>query len=174
MTLFIGGVHAVGKTFVLRPVCEGLGVKHATASQLIKEQRGFESWTTSKQVNDVVENQRALVAAVARLEDNGESVVLDGHFVLRRAVNVHEAIDILTFAQLRIRGAILVDAASEVIEERLRQRGDTSWTAAEIRDLRRRERLHAEAVCRELDVPIVYLHMPSPDDVRNAVSQLLG
>lgn len=174
MTLFVGGVHAVGKTFALRSVCESLGVRHATASQLIKEQRGFESWTDSKQVNDVEENQRALVAAVARLEDGGESVVLDGHFVLRRGVNVHEAIGVLTFSQLRMRGVILLEAASETVAERLRQRGDASWSPAEIEDLQRRERHHAEAVCRELELPIVCLHMPSTVEVRDVISRMLG
>lgn len=173
MTLFVGGVHAVGKTFVLRPVCESLGIRHATASQLIKEQRGFESWTESKQVNDIDENQRALVAAVARLEEGGETVVLDGHFVLRRDVSVHEAIGVPTFLQLRMRGAILLDAASETVAERLRQRSDFSWTTAEIDELRRRERQHAEAVCRELEVQMACLYMPSDAEVRDVISQML-
>lgn len=173
MTIFVGGVHAVGKTFLLQPVCQELGIRHATASQLIREQRGFQSWTSSKQVDDIDENQTALVAAVARVEQDSKSIVLDGHFALRRDINVHEPISPQTFTQLRIRGSILFDAASEVIVNRLLQRGDTSWSAAEVDDLRRMERRHAETVCRELSVPILYLYMPSAGEVRDAVAQLL-
>jgi len=107
MTLFVGGVHAVGKTFVLKPVCGSLGLRHATASQLIREQRGLANWTVSRQVDEIDENQRALVAAIRRLELGNEKVVLDGHFVLRRAPNVHEKIGIDTFAQLMFKAAIL-------------------------------------------------------------------
>lgn len=174
MTLFVGGVHAVGKTFVLKPVCESLGVRHATASQLIREQRGLANWTISRQVDEINENQRALVAAVGRLEQSGESVVLDGHFVLRRAVGVHERIDAETFSQLQIRGVVLLEAPSAVIADRLQQRGDSTWGVEEIQAFAKSEREHAEAICRQLDVPLVRLHLPTESDVRDAIAKLSG
>jgi adenylate kinase len=119
MTVFVGGVHAVGKTFVLQPVCGELGVRHATASQLIKEQRGLANWTVSRQVDDVDENQRALVAAVQRLDEGGETVVLDGHFVLRRGVDIHEKIGVETFAQLMVQGVIENPEETECELERM-------------------------------------------------------
>jgi adenylate kinase len=161
MTLFVGGIHAVGKTFVLKPVCEELGVRHATASQLIKEQLGLANWTVSRQVDDIEDNQRALVAAVRRLEEGGETVVLDGHFVLRRGVNVHEQIGVETFAQLMVRGVIVAD--------RLRGRGDATWEQSEIAIFAQKELEHAQTVCLELDVPLVRLCSPSMTEVRNAL-----
>jgi len=172
MTLFVGGVHAVGKTFVLKPVCESLGVKHATASQLIKEQRGFSNWTISRQIDDIDENQRALVAAVKRLEHSGEKVVLDGHFVLRRGIGVHEKIDAETFVQLMVRGIILLEAPTAIIADRLLQRGDTTWELSEIEVFAQQELEHAEAVCRQLEVPLVRLCLPSELEVRKAVEKL--
>lgn len=174
MTLFVGGVHAVGKTFVLKPVCAGLAIRHATASQLIKEQRGLANWTVSRQVDDIDENQRALVAAVRRIEKGGETVVLDGHFVLRRGINVHEEIGVETFAQLMICGVILLEAPSAIIADRLLQRGDTTWGPEEIEIFAQRELEHAEAVCRYLKVPLVRLSMPSKSMVRDAVTKLVG
>jgi len=172
MTLFVGGVHAVGKTFVLKPVCEELGVRHATASQLIKEQRGLANWTVSRQVDDIDENQRALVAAVRRIEERGETVVLDGHFVLRRGINVHEKIGVETFAQLMVRGVILLEAPGATVADRLLQRGDTTWAPTEIENFAQKELEHAEAVCRYLKVPLVRLHLPSESMVRDAVTNL--
>lgn len=172
MTLFVGGIHAVGKTFVLKPVCKALGVRHSTASQLIKEQRGLANWTGSRQVDDIDENQDALVAAVIRLEDSGERIVLDGHFVLRRRVNVHEEIGVKTFAQLMIRGVILLEAPSETIANRLLQRGDTTWAPAEIEAFAQREVAHAEAVCGQLQVPLVRLCLPTEYEVLQALKNL--
>jgi adenylate kinase len=169
MTLFVGGIHAVGKTFVLKPVCEELGVRHATASQLIKEQLGLANWTVSRQVDDIEDNQRALVAAVRRLEEGGETVVLDGHFVLRRGVNVHEQIGVETFAQLMVRGVILLEASCEIVADRLRGRGDATWEQSEIAIFAQKELEHAQTVCLELDVPLVRLCSPSMTEVRNAL-----
>lgn len=174
MTLFVGGVHAVGKTFVLKPVCEGLGVRHATASQLIREQRGLANWTVSRQVDDIDENQQALVAAVRRLDEGGETVVLDGHFVLRRGVNVHEKIGGETYAQLMVRGVILLEAPSATIADRLLQRGDRTWTLAEIEVFAQMELEHAEAVCRQLGVSLARLCLPTELEVQDAVTKFLA
>ncbi|WP_207001260.1 ATP-binding protein [Trinickia mobilis] len=172
MTLFVGGVHAVGKTFVLKQACEGLGVRHATASQLIKEQRGLANWTASRQVSDVDENQRALVTAVRRLEEGGETLVLDGHFVLRRGVNIHEKIGMETFAQLMVRGVILMEAPSATIADRLLQRGDTTWEQSEIDAFAQKELLHAQTVCTVLSLPLMRLCLPSEFEVRDALAKL--
>ncbi|AMU13346.1 MULTISPECIES: ATP-binding protein [Burkholderia cepacia complex] len=172
MTVFVGGVHAVGKTFVLQPVCGELGVRHATASQLIKEQRGLANWTVSRQVDDVDENQRALVAAVQRLDEGGETVVLDGHFVLRRGVDIHEKIGVETFAQLMVQGVILLEASGETIADRLLKRGDATWGKPEIEAFAQAELEHAQTVCAELGVPLVRLCSPSAADVREALIAL--
>lgn len=172
MTVFVGGAHAVGKTFILKPACEALGIRHATASQLIKEQRGFASWTDARQVDDINENQRALVSAVKRLEEFGETVVLDGHFVLRRDVNVHERISVATFAQLMLRGVILLEAPSKTIADRLLQRQDTTWELAELDTFAKKELEHATSICQQLDIPLIRLHMPTEAEVINAISTL--
>lgn len=169
MTLFVAGVHAVGKTFVLKPVCKALGVRHATASQLIKEQRGFANWSTSREVDDIDENQSALVAAVRRLEASGDTVVLDGHFVLRKGIGVHEKIGVDTFAQLMIRGVILLEAPSMTIADRLLQRGDTTWDLAELNVFAQKELEHAQEVCQQLEIPLVRLHMPTELAVMDAI-----
>ncbi|MGC5802692.1 ATP-binding protein [Ralstonia pseudosolanacearum] len=174
MTLFVAGVHAVGKTFVLKPVCESLGVRHATASQLIREQRGLASWTVSRQVDDIDENQRALIAAVHRLEQEGQKVVLDGHFVLRRAVGVHEQIGLEIYEQLMLHGVLLLEAEDAVIAERLLLRGDDTWSHAEIEVFAQKELQHAEFVCRQLGIPFVRLSSPSEEQVREAVAKLFG
>lgn len=172
MTVFVAGIHAVGKTFVLGPVCTALGIRHATASQLIKEQLGVSNWTASRQVGEIDENQRALVSAVTRLHDEGKEVVLDGHFVLRRRPFLHEKISSEIFAQLMIRGVLLLEASSTTVIERLRQRGDTSWDQSEVDAFSQLELMHAQDVCRELNLPLVRLCSPTKVEVEDALNAL--
>ena len=40
MTIFVAGIHGVGKTFLAQPAAARLGMRYATASQLIREERG--------------------------------------------------------------------------------------------------------------------------------------
>ncbi|WP_439890053.1 ATP-binding protein [Ralstonia sp. 25C] len=174
MTLFVAGVHAVGKTFVLKPVCESLGVRHATASQLIREQRGLANWTMSRQVDDIDENQHALIAAVHRLEHEGQKIVLDGHFVLRRAVGIHEQIGLETYEQLMLHGVLLLEAESRVIADRLLRRGDDTWSQVEIEVFAQKELRHAEFICRQLNIPLFRLFSPSEAEVKETVAKLLA
>lgn len=172
MTVFVGGVHAVGKTFMLRPLCEELGVLHATASQLIREQRGSVNWTTSREVDEVERNQQALVVAVNQLREHGKRVVLDGHFVLRRSINIHERISLETFGKLGIEGVILLETSYDVIWDRLRERGDATWALSEIEAFAYKESEHAHAVCLEFGMPLIRLQSPAPMELKAALVSL--
>lgn len=169
MTMFVAGVHAVGKTYLLKPVCEQLGLRHATASQLIREQKGQANWTETRQVDDVDENQRALLSAVQRLKTEGQQLVLDGHFVLRTAVGVHEPIGLTTFFQLQINGVVLLEAPSEVVLSRLIQRGDATWTLSEVEAFSHQEAAHAISICEQLGIPMIRLNMPTKELARQAL-----
>jgi adenylate kinase len=90
MTIFITGIHGVGKTYLAKPAAQQLFLVYATASQLIREERGSMTWDKNKKVDEVAENQAALVRAVNRIKSNGDTLMLDGHLVLRKSVNQHE------------------------------------------------------------------------------------
>jgi adenylate kinase len=171
--LFVAGIHAVGKTFLLRPTCESLGIRHATASQLIKEQRGMASWGNSRQVDDIDENQQALISAVARLEKQKVEIVLDGHFVLRRSVNSHEKISPDIFSRLMITGVVLIEAPAAIVLERLLQRGDATWSVDEIALFAQKELEHAKYVSDHLRVPFVSLNMPSSSTFEATLKEML-
>lgn len=173
MVLFVGGIHAVGKTYVLKPVCERMGLRHATASQFIREQRGRHSWDASRQVNEIDENQIALIEAVEQIDKGGEVLVLDGHFALRKSVNVHEKIGLETFAKLNIRGVVLLEAPSTVVAERLRLRGDATWDLVEIETFALAELGHAQTICGELQFPLIRLYCSTEKEVQDALLQLL-
>lgn len=110
-----------------------------------------------------------MVAAVRRLEEASETIIMDGHFVLRRSINIHEKISVETFADLRVRGVLLLEAPSTTVADRLRQRGDTTWELSEIETFAQMELEHAQTVCGKLEVPFLRLRSPSALEVRDAL-----
>ncbi|WP_196381590.1 ATP-binding protein [Ralstonia solanacearum] len=172
MIIFIGGVHAVGKTYIAAPTAAKIGFRHATASELIKSERGAQTWSGDKRVNDVEENQRALVRAVGAARARKESLLLDGHFALRGSAGQTTRIDVGVFRDMKLGGIIVLNAPSELILQRLRAREDQSWTVGEIDKLASEELEHSKLVARELEIPWYALSSPAESEFLLSVRQI--
>jgi len=172
MTIFVAGVHGAGKTFAAKPACEKLGLIHATASQLIREERGQVSWDAAKVVSEVEQNQLALVLAARRVRESGAKMVLDGHFVLRRAAGEHERLSTEVFRALGCTAVLLIRCPVPVLLERLQDREDKSWNEAELAIFSEAEEDHGSEVARVLKIPIVILDMPSLHEVETCLQRL--
>lgn len=174
MIVFVGGIHGVGKTYLCGPAAQKLGVLHASASQLIREEQGRETWTSDKRVAGIDENQAALIAAVDRIRKEGKALLLDGHFALRGPGNEPTRINPEVFRQLGVDEIILLTAEISIVQERNRARGDTSWTLSELQKLHEAEQTHAHDISRKLDLPIVELISPSQSLFIGTVERAFG
>ncbi len=174
MIIFIAGIHGVGKTFLGAPVAQQLGIRHATASQLIREERGLQSWGADKRVSGLDENQAALISATKRLRSSGQKLLLDGHFVLRGTNGEFNEIAPQVFCDLQIGAVLLLEADIDVVIERLRVRGDTSWTPLELRTLAEREEVHARRVSSALGVAFRNFLAPSERQFGDAIEAIIG
>lgn len=161
--VLVAGAHAVGKTYLAKPAAAQVGLRYATASQLIREERGHATWTTTRQVTQIDENQVALVSAVARILDGGEQLLLDGHLVLRSSPNNHQRLAEPVFRGLRCRRIVILTAPIEVLLSRLKARGDETWTADEIAAFSETEVQHGKVVAANLGIPAVVLELPDAD-----------
>ncbi|WP_182345394.1 ATP-binding protein [Comamonas koreensis] len=172
MTIFVAGVHGAGKTFATKPACKNLGLVHATASQLIQEERGQATWDRMKVVSDVDRNQAALISAVRRIRASGSTLVIDGHFVLRRAPGIHERLPIDVFRALECSSVLLIRSPVPVLLERLHARQDMSWSEAELADFNKAEDSHSVEVTEILGIPFKTLDSPSPQEVETWLKQV--
>lgn len=170
MTVFIGGVHGAGKTFLTKPACERLGLVYATASQLIREERGLATWSDDKTVRDVDENQFALIRAVNRISAEGRRLVLDGHFVLRKAAWEHERLSLDVFRELGFSSVLVIQNPVLVVLDRLAARGDTSWNATEVAQFCAAEAAHGSHISEQLDVSFELLESPNADIFESRLS----
>lgn len=167
--IFLAGVHGVGKGYLGMRVCAGLGVQHLTASQLIREEKGRESWGKDKVVIDVDDNQRALIQAVERLRASRRTLLLDGHFVLRAPDGNFIRLEIEVFSALKLAGVILLSEAADKIAARLQQRDGVRTTLDSIRALAAEEEAHAQDVCRALGIPLAVLASPTEISLSDAI-----
>lgn len=165
MTIFVAGVHGAGKTFATKPACEKLGLMHATASQLIKQERGQATWDGAKLVSDVDQNQAALISAARRIRESGATLVLDGHFVLRRAPGTHERLPVDVFRELKCSSVLLIRSPVQVLLERLHARQDMSWTESELSEFSMAEDTHSAEVAEVLGLHLEILDSPSAQEV---------
>lgn len=173
MIIFIGGIHGVGKTYLGAPAAKSLGLRHATASQLIREERGLQSWGADKRVEGIDENQSALISATRRLRSEGEKLLLDGHFVLRGTNGEFNEIESDVFRDLQIGAVMLLHASVDVVFERLQARGDTSWKESELQLLAEREESHARRVAGELGISFTYLSNSNLSEFAEAIGAVL-
>ncbi|MBN9474143.1 MAG: hypothetical protein ABS43_00525 [Bordetella sp. SCN 67-23] len=172
MTIFVAGAHGAGKTFATKPVCQRLGLMYASASQLIKEERGQTTWDRTKIVSDVDQNQAALISAARRVRESGATLVLDGHCVLRRAPGTHERLPIDVFRALECSSVLLIRSPVPVLLERLHARQDMSWTEAELADFSKAEDTHSAEVAEVLGIPLKTLDSPTAQEVETWLKRL--
>lgn len=173
MIVFVGGIHGVGKTFLGAPAAKHLGIRHATASQLIREERGLQSWSADKRVTSIDENQAALISATTRLRAEGHRLLLDGHFVLRDANGSLTEVDVRVFRDLQIGAVLLLATDLNVVMSRLAERSDYSWSEPELRNLANYEEAHARRVATELRLPLKHLFSPTQEDFVTALKGTL-
>ena len=172
MIIFIGGIHAVGKTHLSTKAAEKIEFRHATASELIKLERSGQSWSREKRVSDVEENQRALIRAVTAVRARKEMLLPDGHFALRGSADTNTRIDVSVFKDMMLDGVVVLSAPSKLILQRLRARGDESWTVDEIDRLASDELEHSKKVAQELEIPWHTLDSPTESELLLAVKQI--
>jgi adenylate kinase len=156
-TVFVAGIHAVGKSTVCKAVSDKFGVSHYTASQIIKEEKSSAILANSKLVADVAENQWLLIQGVLKRLNEGH-FLLDGHFTMRRKSDGEiETIHVDVFRDLRIGGVVLFTDHPEEIVKRMHARDGVLHSVEMFHAHQVAEVTHAKYVAEILNLPIVIL-----------------
>lgn len=173
MVIFIAGIHGVGKTFLCQSLAAETGLRHASASQIIREERSSQSWGTDKLVADISGNQRALAVGVQRILQSEPTLILDGHFVLKTSTGL-EDVSLDTFESLGLSAIILIETDAQVVAQRLAQR-DLNTSAGDLKEFMHSERMAAFKASLVLGIPFFLLHTPSSEafaDCANSIFEL--
>lgn len=172
MVVFVAGVHGVGKTHLCQALARKTGLRHASASQLIREVTQSVSWKNDKVVTDIEGNQDALIIAVDEIMQHEDVLILDGHFVLKKALGVFETLPLATFERLGLSAIILIENDVEVIAGRLLQR-DSNNATGDLKDFIDLEKRTAVDLSFRLGIPFYLMHGPSCGSFSNCVESII-
>jgi adenylate kinase len=157
-TVFVGGVHGIGKSTCCRRVAVTLGLLHHSASDLIRQQQcaAISSW--SKAVVDPAFNQSLLVQAVRRIAGAGtKTLLLDGHFTIPATSGSYELVPPEVFRELGTVHIVLFRGDAFGIWKRRIERDGRSPTIDEIQFQQDAEWNHAQQVAAHLCIPVSLL-----------------
>ncbi len=172
--LFVGGVHGVGKTTLCENYAKLHGIKHKSASQLIREEKATALSADSKAVKDIAGNQQLLIDAVRRIRATGETLLLDGHFALLDAKHQPQPVPTDVFSDLGIDGTVVIHDQPSAIASRMAARDNKPMTAKDIHRLQVLELSRAEQVARDLCIPFAKIKSTDQQTFNSIVGDLSG
>lgn len=152
-TVFVSGIHGVGKNYLCDHIVDALGIPHYGASALIKEFNAS-LVATDKSVRDVSVNQDALVCQYKQLPD-APVIIMDGHTCLLKNGIEIERIPLSTFEQLDICSIILVSASVDIVVERMEKRDGVAHNEVLIRQMLDVEQQYSKEIAKHLHVQML-------------------
>ncbi|CAM4071995.1 ATP-binding protein [Serratia silvae] len=167
MRIFIGGIHAVGKSHLCSIFCLNNNWLHKSSSELIRDYKA-QTWANDKQVTDISDNQEVLITAVNEISND---LLLDGHFVLINNKGTFSRIEDEVFHRMNIDGIILIENTAEIIKKRFENRSKSKLDV-NIDDFLKIENEHAKQVSLKYNIPLIILHSPNDEDFKKAIEMI--
>ena len=152
-TVFVLGIHGVGKNYLCNSVVNTLEIPHYGSSELIR-QYNKSLISSDKAVNEVSRNQDVLVNQYHKLPD-APLILLDGHCCLLKDGIIIERVPISTFEQLDICGIVLVTAPVNIIIERMQKRDGIIHDEVILSQMMITERNYSKEISEHLNVPLL-------------------
>jgi len=170
-TIFIAGVHGVGKTTMCKAYIAKKPTIYEAASSLIKKAKTEAVAKTSKNVKDIAGNQELLITEVSKILSSGSNLLLDGHFALLKD-NIPTALDKEVFSNLNLSAIIVIHDDPRLIEERTKARDSSSLSADVISAFQQLELSKAEEIANELKIPFCKISSGKQAEFNNVLSDL--
>jgi len=174
-TIFVAGVHAVGKTTTCSQVASSMGLAHYSASDLIKTEKANAISECGKIVSDIAGNQDFLVLGVHKVcEKHPHPIILDGHMTLLSSGGNIEAIPEITFKSLHILGIAVFYDEPEAIAKRMSGRDNNGFSVEFINRHQQLELEQARLMARQIDVSFVALKAFDDSGLIDTISRWIG
>ena len=166
-TVFMGGVHGVGKTFFCQKVVAAFDVEHVTASSLISRHTRHKN---DKTVSNVKKNQSILAEELNQYRPKHPIILLDGHFCLIGSDLSVKEIPLETFESISPSAIILLVDDPEMIVERLAVRDAHIHSIDLLSKLQSSEKTRASLVSEHLKIPLTVIETQS--DIEDSIQRI--
>ncbi|MEP4534137.1 MAG: ATP-binding protein [Cyclobacteriaceae bacterium] len=169
-TIFIGGIHGVGKGAICSEIKKEIDLEHLSASDVLK-------WSevspdpTNKFVKDIPDTQQRLITGLQRLIHPTQMYILDGHFCLFDWNGKVNPVPVETFIQISpiLLSVVVCDAA--IVAERLHARDNKKYDTLIIEKMQKIELEHAQLVAGKLNVDLIEVES-NPTELINKINSL--
>lgn len=167
MIIFVAGVHGVGKTTLCQKLTNNMrnqykdlpfSLKHESASQLIKKKRSHFILENNKKVSTPDLNQEILVSEVKKLNNEYNTIILDGHFCLLDSFSNIISLDIKVFKNLNLHSVLLIEPQS-VEQLETRYKNTQRPPIKNLEQLIVKENEQAHRITKLLNIPLFTIFM---------------
>lgn len=172
--IFVSGVYGVGKSTLCEKLSNELNIPSFSAGDLISEING-EIYGKNKVVTDKDGNQRILIEAINHKLTQFSSFFLAGHFcIFDKNCNV-ELLPNFVYKDIPIKIMLLLEADRQKILSNINKRDNKSYPTESVDKLIRTEKLQAENISSELNIPLIKHRMNfDENDTTTIIDLLLG
>lgn len=148
--IFVGGVHCVGKTTFSRSIKKNIPqIETLSCSEVLKWKN-----PSDKNVVDIEDNQKRLIANLIEIIDIDKPYLLDGHFCLLDNENNVERIGEEIFSDINPGIIILLIEDPDIIKKRLLERDSKEYSIEILECLISEEAKYAQEIAQLIEVPI--------------------
>lgn len=173
-TIFIAGIHGVGKSTLCKEIANQLSIKHLTASQIIQKYTDTSLEISTKYVSNIPTNQRILSEGLKNEIIGQRVILLDGHFVLLNDEGTPSMIDISTFERLLLSVIITIVDDPIAISRRLFLRDNVYYEVDLLSKMQTTELQQANAIALNLNIKTITLDLRLHKDPISIFSSLLS
>lgn len=152
--IFVGGIHGVGKTTFCQAIASSLRLQHVSASELVYTGKQIYS-TSSKQVDNIDENQSILIAGIEETIDRDRWWLVDGHFCLLNRQDEISNIFFSTFKAIAPKAILILYDDTRKITKRLRGRDQKEYDYELVVSFQEQELEYGAHVAKLLNIPYI-------------------
>lgn len=155
--ILFSGTHGIGKGhFIKENLKDGEDdILCVSASELIGQYRNSED-AGYKKVKDVDGNQEILLLALKHISID-RTILLDGHLCIINSNNEIERISESFISKAKIKGVILLQEETSLIEHGQNLRDGISLTTEMIKAIQHEEKLYAERLLKRYEIPFAII-----------------
>ncbi len=154
--ILIGGIHGVGKNFMLSRTKFLNPINHLTASEVLKWNKISKN-PHDKKVVSISNTQALLLYNLKKIIQKDQIYLLDGHLTLLNKDGDVERIPQETVTQINPKALIIKTADPNIILKRLEERDNTIWTLDKITHMQQEEIKYAQELSSVLGINLYIL-----------------
>lgn len=160
--ILIGGIHGVGKNFMLKRTKFLNPINHLTASEVLKWSEVSKN-PHDKKVVSISNTQDLLLHNLKKIVKENETYLLDGHLTLLNKAGEVERIPQETIIQINPKALIVKTAHPAIILKRLEERDNTLWDLDKIIHMQQEELAYAKEMSSLLGINLYILEDDQED-----------